>query len=343
MGLSDTCLTTQDFQNFNQHNKTSEDLLIQDVDASEFTLRLPANFTGKKYTSVIAFNNAMESSVPACSDGITKDKSPPNFHNVTLANAKWEETIYCQENKTWFLRSDLVKVDISEGQACKQTCYKTQNISFIESIRSKKAKAITLLPNITSEIESFGSLDGQRDEYEFICSTFPVYDLGKYIYLPDDQILLQWDAADEFSQISDFFIGFGRSASEKKAPSLINYISTGKKSLFKLHHAGIGTDEEFFIFLKGVNKAGLEMILPIGPVLIDQTPPRYRNTPDVVIDANEIIVGWENDTFYDDEQSNPINHILFQIGMYHLIGWLVGFEFNRPFETVFQSILYRLP
>jgi hypothetical protein len=72
----------------------------------------------------------------------------------------------------------------------------------------------------------------------------------------------------------------------------------------------------FFVFLKVVNKASQESVLSLGPILIDETPPICRRIPKVNIEEHDIVVGWENDTFYDIEQEDKINSIFFEIGNY---------------------------
>ena len=311
VGLAERCLTIKDLH---QDNGTYDDCNIDEIEAPENTIRLPANFTGKRYVSVIALNNAMEPSQPACSDGITKDISPPVFHNVRLANAKWAETIYCSEYATFLLRSDLVKVNISGSKGCDRICSKSNNLPFLESLPDEGNT------EFNSPNKSIGTVNSDIMEVtDFICSNIPLYKGNTLIYVPNDHIFLTWEIKEEFSQIQDFYVGFGQDASESNAPSLLNYVSTNRKSFFKLHHAGLGTDTEFFIFLKGVNKAGLKTVVTVGPVLIDQTPPRFKTVPTVKIEGHSIHIGWENDTFYDDEQMNPINKILFEIGIMSLI------------------------
>lgn len=132
IGLAERCLSIQDFENKNQ-----SDWKIEQIEAPENILRFTTNFTGKRYVSVIALNHAMEPSIPACSDGITKDTTPPVFRNLRLANAKWAESIYCHKNDTYLLRSDLTKVkllNVSAIAGCKHICAKRQNIPFLESI-----------------------------------------------------------------------------------------------------------------------------------------------------------------------------------------------------------------
>ena len=311
VGLAERCLTTEELY----HRNTSlSDVLFDEITSPENILKLPANFTGKQYVTVVALNNAMDPSKAVCSDGISRDTSAPQLRNITIVNAKWSESLYCNENATWLLRSDLVKVQLRNTPACKRACKQSIDIPLLNSIPSLR---ISSDQNNSAALSQNNSVqkDDSNAESGFLCSNFKAYDKN-FIYLPNDHLVLSWDVEDNISQIRDFFVGFGKTVSEENSPSLVDYMSTGSKKTFKIHHAGIGTDDEFFIFLKAINKAGLITIIPIGPTLIDMTPPRYTSVPGVEIDVDTILVGWNNDTFFDDEQSEMISQIFFQIGTY---------------------------
>ena len=64
---------------------------------------------------MVALNNVMEPSNVICSDGISRDISPPQILNITLEHAKWSYSTYCYDNTTWILRSDLVKIQPSDS------------------------------------------------------------------------------------------------------------------------------------------------------------------------------------------------------------------------------------
>ena len=296
-------------------NDSLPDVTFAEVDYPNNILTLPANFTGKCYVTGIALNNAMDPSNAICSDGISKDTIPPVLHGVVLEHARWAESIICDGNTVWFLRSDLVKLHVESIENCDKLCESEKPFELLHAIpfRDDPQEEIE---NLQSQL---GGVWKQTDKNNstmfssYLCSVFPRYDPNNVIFLPNDHVILNWNVQDEHSQVDDFYVGFGADVSERHSPGIVNYISTAKKPSFSIHHAGIGTDEEFFIFLKAVNKAGLETILSIGPVIIDETPPQYKNLPSPIIDGDSVVVGWENDTFYDDEQSTPIDRISYEI------------------------------
>ena len=312
IGLASRCLSKEELY---YQNSSLSDILLEEVEFPLNSLRMSANFTGKRFVSCIALNNAMDPSNVVCSDGISKDHSPPSLKNITVADARWSESLYCSKNETWLLRSDLVKIKLSSTQICNSACNVQMNDPLLEGIPShfsRRNGAVqfnnkTLSVNFSAEPENT-----YADESDFLCTMYRTYD-SNIIYIPNDRIVIHWDVEEDKSQMHDYFVGFGKTYKEKDAPGLINYISTDRNSAFKLRHSGIGTDKEFFVFLKAINKAGLETIVPIGPLLVDQTPPKFKSVPAAEIKGDTIVVGWENNTFYDEEQTEPVSQIFFQI------------------------------
>ena len=226
---------------------------------------------------------------------------PPEIINVALSHAKWSYSTYCMDNTTWMLRSDLVKVQLNESHA--PTCDSNSRSALVEA-----------LP-IGLDIDEHHPISTIiEDTNNTLDEMFNSYDSNQMIYLPHDRMRLQWDAIIDTSPIDEFLVGFGRTSDESDAPSLIDYETTHTKRFFEIRHAAIGTDE-FFIFLKAISKTGLETIIPIGPILIDETPPNAKDIPDVSMEDGNIVIGWDVDTFYDDEQTESIDIMKFQIGM----------------------------
>ena len=310
LALAERCLSTAEVAAMN----TTSDPVFADILFPDNGLEINASFTGTRYVSVIALNNAMDPSDAVCSDGITRDISPPEISDIRIAHASWSDSIYCHNNDSWLLRSDLMKVKLPHSDGCE--CSSDSNSPLVEA-----------LP-IQLDINDYQSVADKLEELNrtlvYLCSVISSYDSSEIIYLPNDHINLQWNVVNGMSQTDEYLVGFGRSPEERDAPGLLDYVSTHTKRFFEIRHAAIGTDEEFFMFLKAVNKAGLETIIPIGPLLIDETPPKVKSIPKIYIDAEEILVGWENDTFIDDEQTSPVNKITLEIGKLQLLIQIFG-------------------
>ncbi|WAR31711.1 hypothetical protein MAR_034253 [Mya arenaria] len=259
VGLSDRCLSTQDLYNFTEVPSIS---IFRELPFSEKSVRIPTIFTGKRFVTVIALNNAMEPSKPACSDGLTRDLSPPEFRNISLQHGQLSESLLCLHGEVYLMQTNMQRAKLYNTSVCRSIC------------------ATNVESHIVTEIYQTHDIKGKDgDMSSFLCEHLPLYTNDTIIYLPNDNIFITWDIEEDGSQIQDFFVGLGLSPTEIESPSIVAYQSTQKKTYFRRKHEGIGSDELFFIFVKVINKAGLERISTIGPVLIDQTPPLNRTLP----------------------------------------------------------------
>ncbi|WAR31701.1 hypothetical protein MAR_034243 [Mya arenaria] len=293
VGLSDRCLSSQDLYNFTEVPSVS---ILRELPFSEESVRIPTTFTGKRFVTVIALNNAMEPSRPACSDGITRDISPPEFRNMTLQQGKLSESLLCFHGEVYVMQTNMQRAKLHNTSVCQSICG--------ADVESHKITEMYQIDEIKEKDEDISS---------FLCEHLSLYTNDTLIYLPNDNVFITWDIEEGGSQIDDFFVGLGVSPTEIASPSIREYQSTQKKNYFKRRHEGISSDEIFYIFVKVINKAGLERIATIGPVLIDQTPPLNRTLPKVIVESEHIVFGWDSNTLYDEEQTAQIDQIYFQI------------------------------
>ena len=291
IGIAEKCLDIDDFKG---ENNTDQVLDFVEVPYTVQNTKLKINTTSKAFVTVIAMNNAMESSKPACSDGIIRDISPPSIKNLQFLHGGWSESIGCLNNQAWLLDKSLAKLQLHGTLNCLLKCANvTDDNELIRAIPAQNDRA-------------------DEDKSDFVCQKLPKYS-DEVIYIPDDHIFFQWSVDEKDSQIDDFYVGFGRHPSEKSAPSLVSYRATNRKTYFKTRHEGIGSNTMFYIFLKAVGKTGLASVLVIGPVVIDVTPPLKTKLPVVEVLNDEVKISWDNTTFFDDEQTT-ITQILFQFG-----------------------------
>jgi hypothetical protein len=302
IGLASRCLNHKDLYGF---NNVSDIEFITSVHFTDMSVRIPANFTGKRYVSIIALNNAIDLSQAVCSDGITRDLSPPSIRNLTLEHATWSKTIVCHEGRKWLFHSSLTKIQIHNGSTCNDFC-----------------KTYPQRNSLASALPKRHIQKNDSDISQSMCGTINWYQNNSIIYLPNNHIKLDWDIEEEESQMADIFVGIGTDPTEFNSPSIRVYKSTLKQNSFTYIHEGIGSDELFYILLKVVNKASLESVSILGPILIDKTPPICREIPKVIIEEEYIVVGWQNDTFYDIEQDGEINSIYFDIGNISFLAYI---------------------
>ena len=292
VGLAERCLYADEVTKNHSHV-----IAFSEVLHSEKSVIFHTNRTGKLFVTVVAFNNAMEPSKPVCSDGVTRDDTPPSVVNITLQNSKWSESIVCANNIAWLMHSSIKTVKLHQSFNCQQRCSAAPNVYAMFSL-----------------IPTMHTPDSDEAVSDFMCSNLPDYNPERVIYLPNDHINLRWDVSESGSQIQDYFIGFGDNPQGN--PNIVGYHSTNRKPYYRQKHEGIGGNLIFYIFIKAVNRARLEKKFIFGPVLIDETAPLYKEIPHVQIIDKHIVLGWENDTFFDLEQTTQIDQIFFQIGNY---------------------------
>ncbi|XP_053405466.1 uncharacterized protein LOC128558962 [Mercenaria mercenaria] len=292
IGISDKCLSQE---HFHSNNKSFKAIQFFETLHTETPIKVQANFTGKVYATVLAINNAMQSSTPVCSDGITRDILPPILQNISIEHAKWSESMFCLNGQAWLFDSELNKIPLTGKIICEDRC-------FNDTIGIEMFNILPELPNSNND----------TDIEEFICKRLPLLNSKTIIYLPNDHVSIKWDVQESLSQIENVFVGFGKSPGEKSAPSMQKYKSSNGSPYFKVHHLGVGSDDEFYIFIKVQNKAKKENTIILGPIIIDETPPLYTKKPLVSTDNEKLTISWGEDQFYDIEQKEKIDQIFFQ-------------------------------
>ena len=115
IGMDKRCLSLEEMH---QTRNATSMLQYQETSSTVSSIRLTANFTGKMFITIIALNNALAASKVVCSDGITRDLSPPELRNVTLQHGSWSESIICHEGLTWLFHSSLTKLPLHSTDTC---------------------------------------------------------------------------------------------------------------------------------------------------------------------------------------------------------------------------------
>lgn len=285
------CLNSDEILNIGMNKN------IVKVNTTENSVRLYFPKEDKYITSVIAFNNAGDRSDVACSDGITYDASAVKVFNVTGKQFTTKEGIACDGNGNPFLiLENLKRVQLSNSTSCHQIC---SNFTFPEFVEN--------LPKINLNPADETYSDG-------ICQkSSPFKD--REIYIPSDKIDVYWDFQDLESQVDDFYVGFGHSESEYLSPSLLSFTKTSGHPRYINFHSGFRSAEKFWMYIKSINKAGTVDTIRIGPMIIDSTPVLFGKDFLLEIEDGNIYIGWEKGTFVDQEEVDPVDTILFRIGI----------------------------
>ncbi|KAJ8312968.1 hypothetical protein KUTeg_010341 [Tegillarca granosa] len=306
VGIAKNCLTGQQFMD---GIKNFTDLFV--TETTEQSIIVPLSSEGKHFITVVAYNNAMEPSKPVCSDGIVLDKTSPKIENISLTNARVAETVACSNNTAWFVHENVTRIKLADVPSCRRRC--------------QGSKFDPLLMSLPEEI-----IVSRDDEISaFMCNRLARYN-NTQIYIPTDTLDLNWDIREDFSQIRNVFVGFGTNLGSKGMPDIVGYQNAKHKRWFRDQHPALSSGTNMYIFIKVMNKAGLTSIATYGPVLIDETPPICPTTIEARVSEQDVILQWNQSTFYDREQREQIGSIFFRIGhMYKFVTPFLQWKINE--------------
>lgn len=293
VGLSSKCLSSHELDGAHMSSKG-----LEVIETTEEKCRFKVDADGFYISSIVAYNNAMEPTKVVCSDGIIKDSTAPSIVNVTLRHGKVMEVFACDSYGPWLVRNDLKKVALLPTETCKNRC-KSSRISLTKS-----------LPEII-----VNSTD--NDVADHLCQNLPEVTENWFIYMPSFNIDISWMSLDANSQIRREEVGIASNPSGMSSPDIVNYRDIHGHTRYHNVHEGIDRGIPFYIMIRTTNKAGLENILPFGPIIIDDTPPKIKKDSLEIYVQNEddtIYCTWDNETFIDPEQKHAVDYVLFKIG-----------------------------
>ena len=313
-GIGPECYTKSQLQFLGSNETLALGAYSLNETTHSFT-SLQSSHLGRHHISVIAFNGAMEPSEAVCSSGVVVDATPPAIKHVSLAGARFTESIICDvSNDTLYaLRKDGVLSLLTPTDTCLQHC--TNDTELIDLDRFPRAS----LDN--------GSLDDalDDDESDAFCRRVIYYSDETPIYLPSDNIALMWSYTENESQMLDYYIGLSTTDDATTDPDLTGFVSSHNHTRYKCYHCGLGQGDEVYINMKAVNKANLEDHLIFGPVIVDLTSPMCTCQIDVAIEEDTVAFQWSKDCCLDNEDSRPLTDYLWAIGnlgFYHVLSCL---------------------
>lgn len=246
--------------------------------------------TGLYFTSVVAYNGAMQPSNVACSDGIVYDTTPPTLLNVSITHGRTGRAIGCTQLAIpWLVNENLTRVRLANTTDCFKLC--SENTS-------------------SHDVEHFPKSSDQIVEEEVaddVCRKLSMMTEDSYIVLPSDYLKMTWVGQDDESDMEEYYVGMGRDRTTSLAPDLLPLTPTHAHPFYHARHSGLGHGDLFFIFLQAINKAGLLVQRVLGPVVIDVTPPDVTQSLAAEVNGDIILVTWKDDMFVDPEQPKGVD------------------------------------
>lgn len=249
---------------------------------------------GTHYATVVAYNNALRPSVPVCSDGITTDTAPPSFEGVVIPGAVVAPGLALgPEGEVWLIDSNRERLLAEEpSEMCTDQATPLSDLSQYP-IRMASSTPVTFDPTECSQYSAF---------------------LPSVTYLTSDFLLnATWVARDD-TGIRSFMFGI-ISAEDFDRGSPIVYYPTAGQSHFSIHDADIiAAGNTFYVSVLAVDVSQRQTTVTAGPILVDLTPPLLNGSLQVERSGRHVIVTWDQVTFTDDEDINPVSQFEYAIG-----------------------------
>ena len=204
IAVNDHCLTADEMNVYSHHIPPNLSL----YETSDQTLKMDLPYDGRYYFSVIAYNNALEPSDVACSDGVVRDSTPVIISDLVLESAKAKPIIGCYKSNAWHVFENLTAYELQDTKSCQELCNASIQMSLIQYLPKRFQYS-----NNTAYSTA-------------MCTTLTKFTEDWFIYLPSDKIKFTWNIEELESQIRDVHVGFGSTLSSMIMPDIMSYVKT---------------------------------------------------------------------------------------------------------------------
>ncbi|KAI8507103.1 hypothetical protein Bbelb_155420, partial [Branchiostoma belcheri] len=262
---------------------------------------------GTYYCTVVAYNRALDPSVPVCSDGVVYDNTKPTVTNIAIENIHVHPgAVKDSSGDVWMVDDMLRKTPVENPSS---TCR-----SVARQVEDPHIFPDRELEFITQNKTGFTYRDWQ-EMYESCESVGP---LAQHYFLTGDKHLrVYWNGSDDESSIQDYLLGLSSTESSVIDPDIMPLTPTNGHTFSNTRHSGLGEGIEFYLGITAINKAGLRRTKVVGPIIVDVTPPTFSGEVSVSVEDSFLVARWPGDGFSDDEDGDALN-MAFAIG--HLPG-----------------------
>ncbi|WAR04893.1 hypothetical protein MAR_020262 [Mya arenaria] len=256
------------------------------VKTYETTASTVVQSQGQYYTTVVAYNHALDPSVPVCSDGVVIDSTPILISEVVINGGIVTPRIIRDivTDEVFVLKTQRVIQAIQNPtRVCRrQKAFdvSTSDIQLIPRLRNSSVDS-----NVCESINSVS-----RDIVTFIRS--------------DSHLEISWNFTEGPSGVYSFDIGL--SSDNTHTPDIMSFQSSMHHSFMRLVHPGIWDGQEFFILLKVTSKAGVVDTTAVGPVMVVMSKPEFVGSIHINIEGNFLVASWGSDDFVDHGESGDL-------------------------------------
>ncbi|WAR05117.1 hypothetical protein MAR_020486 [Mya arenaria] len=260
------------------------------VKTYETTARTTVQSPGRYYTTVVAYNHALDPSVPVCSDGVVIDSTPTLISEVVIHGGIVTPRIVrdIETDEEFVLnRNREIQAVRNPTNICRQRSFDVPSMD------------IQLIPKLRNVNGSYSSVDST------VCESIRSVSNNIVTFLRyDSHLEMSWNYTESPSGVNSFEIGLSSDNTEN--PNIMSFQSSMHHSFMRLIHPGIWDGQEFFILLKVTSKAGIRNTKVIGPVMVVKSKPEFKGFIHINTEGNFMIASWGSDDFVDYGESGDL-------------------------------------
>ncbi|XP_078696304.1 uncharacterized protein LOC144924691 isoform X1 [Branchiostoma floridae x Branchiostoma belcheri] len=251
---------------------------------------------GTYYSTVVAFNRALEPSEPVCSDGVTVDSTPPLLREVVVDSAHFKPGLLRDgEGNVWMVDRDGYR---QPAPACGNVTRKIDDIELWPLLR---------LPNGTVH---------PGNTNDSTCQLYGELSVKAYV-TRENMFSAHWFGDDQESDIYDYEVGLS-STESPDLPDILPLTSTNSHPHFSTYHPNLGEGRQFYLVIRAINRAQMETTKVLGPYIVDSTPPTFSGQIDVTLEqqnGQHLLVGrWEDGAFFETDGDDALLVFEFAVG-----------------------------
>ncbi|XP_067680773.1 uncharacterized protein [Haliotis asinina] len=279
-GYADHCLEIKDF-----------DIDVPSPNVTE-TSSTHASWTapseGKFYITVVAFNRALEPSLPVCSDGVTVDQTPPSLAQIAVLNSRTAEGLVTNGVEVWLVTADRSRSQIENpdsGCRMRATVISNHSLSLLPLQKLLNGSTVTHKASACSQHQAF------------LFSS-----VSRFYLSQKHQLSVNWTSSDAESGIYDYQLGLMSDSSREAAPDIFPYTSTHHHPHYEGYHPHLSEGQQVYVAVKSINRAGLHVTEVLGPITVYTQAPGFTPPVTVGLHENHLVATWTTGSFTDVKQ-----------------------------------------
>ncbi|KAL3873929.1 hypothetical protein ACJMK2_037006, partial [Sinanodonta woodiana] len=289
-GFGKSCITKEHFLlDYNGH--------VQLIETYETKASYQAPEEGTYYITVAAYNHALDSSTPVCSDGVTIDTTSPIIKELKVERMRIRPMLVTSsaDSRVWYISKDRELYSVPDADS---TC-------------RNKASSISEQVLKQFPVKRYANGTSKSVSSTIACIAGPLRQIiGTLTALHN--LTMSWKTESGPGGVFDYEVGL--SSTNTMFPDRMDFFSTKQHANVLIQDPNLLTGERFYILIRTTSKSSVMNIQVFGPFIVDTTKPTLNGEISVHLRGQYLEASWSGDTFIDEEDSSPLT---FQFAIGH--------------------------